>query len=195
MKFIAQPEPPAVETTMDLLERVKQGDGAALDAIFERSIPALQRFAHRRLPRSSRGILDTGDLVQDTMISALRHLNSFEVRRQGALQAYLRQAVTNRVRDLARRDKCRPTQTSLPEDLVDDTRSPLENIVGTENEARYTAALQKLSARDREAIVGRLELQYSYEELADALGTATANAARAAVGRAMNRLVQAMATV
>ena len=104
MTFIAQQEPLAAETTMDLLEQVKQGDGAALDAIFKRSIPALQRFAHRRLPRSSRGMLDTGDLVQDTVIAALRHLNSFEVRRQGALQAYLRQAVTNRVRDLARRD-------------------------------------------------------------------------------------------
>jgi RNA polymerase sigma factor (sigma-70 family) len=186
-------EPSAVESTMDLLEQVKQGDGAALDAIFERSIPALQRWAHRRLPRSSRGMLDTGDLVQDTVISALRHLDSFEARRQGALQAYLRQALTNRVRDLARRDRCRPTQTSLPDDLVDDARSPLENILGTENEARYRAALQNLSARDREAIVGRIELQYSYEQLAVALGAATANAARAAVGRAMNRLVHAMA--
>jgi RNA polymerase sigma factor (sigma-70 family) len=183
------------ETTMDLLEQMKQGDSAALEAIFRRSIPALQRWAHGRLPRSSRGMLDTCDLVQDTVVSALRHLDSFEARRQGALQAYLRQAIVNRIRDLARRDRCRPTSTSLPDDLVDGGRSPLEHIIGTENQERYVAALKHLSERDRDAIVGRIELHYSYDQLAVVLGTPTPNAARAAVGRAMNRLVQALATI
>jgi RNA polymerase sigma factor (sigma-70 family) len=187
-------EPNAVETTMDLLAQMKQGDDGALDAIFQRSIPPLQRWAHGRLPRSSRGALDTADLVQDTVISALRHLDRFEARRQGALQAYLRQAVVNRVRDLARRDRCRPASTSLPDDLVDDGLSPLERVIGTENQARYVAALNTLSERDRDAIVGRIQLQHSYEQLAVVLGTPTANAARAAVGRAMNRLAQALAT-
>jgi RNA polymerase sigma-70 factor (ECF subfamily) len=191
----ARREPSAVETTMDLLAQMKQGDDAALDAIFQRSIPPLQRWAHGRLPRSSRGALDTADLVQDTVISALRHLDRFEARRQGALQAYLRQAIVNRVRDHARRDRCRPLSTSLPDDLVDDGLSPLDKVIGTENQARYAAALNTLSERDREAIVGRIQLQYSYEQLAVVLGTPTPNAARAAVGRAMNRLAQALASI
>ena len=188
-------EPNAVETTMDLLAQMKQGDDAALDAIFQRSIPPLQRWAHGRLPRSSRGALDTADLVQDTVIAALRHLDRFEARRQGALQAYLRQAIVNRVRDLARRDRCRPLSTTLPDDLVDAGLSPLDKVIGTENQTRYLAALNTLSERDRDAIVGRIQLQYSYEQLAVVLGTPTPNAARAAVGRAMNRLAQALATI
>jgi len=188
-------EPNAVETTMNLLVQMKNGDDAALDAIFQRSIPPLQRWAHGRLPRSSRGALDTADLVQDTVISALHHLDKFEARRQGALQAYLRQAIVNRVRDLARRDRCRPQSTSVPEDLADEGLSPLDNAIGTENHARYLAALNTLSERDRTAIVGRIQLQYSYQQLAVVLGTPTPNAARAAVGRAMQRLVQALATI
>ena len=42
---------------------------------------------------------------------------------------------------------------------------------------------------DREAIVARIELQQSYEEIAVALGKPTANAARAAVTRALARLI------
>jgi len=55
---------------------------------------------------------------------------------------------------------------------------------------RYDAALQQLSATDREAIIGRLELQYDYQELAVMLGKPTANAARVAVTRALARLVE-----
>jgi RNA polymerase sigma-70 factor, ECF subfamily len=188
--LIGDERPPA-DATVDLLEQFKGGNDAALDTILRRSIPVLQRWAHRRVPMSSRGMLDTCDLVQDTVIAALRHLDGFEVRRQGALQAYLRQAIRNRVRDLVRRDRCRPARTTLPADLVDDNTSPLEQLIGSENQERYTAALQKLTDRDREAIVGRLELHYSYEELAVVLGTPTPNAARVAVGRAMKRLVEA----
>ena len=57
---------------------------------------------------------------------------------------------------------------------------------------RYEAALARLRPDDREAIVARLELQYSYDELAVALGKPTANAARVAVLRAMSRLADQM---
>jgi DNA-directed RNA polymerase specialized sigma24 family protein len=57
---------------------------------------------------------------------------------------------------------------------------------------RYEAALQKLRPKDREAIVARMELQQSYEEIAVALGKTNANAARVAVTRAIARLIEQM---
>jgi len=185
-------EPLRADATVELLDRAKHGDDQALEQILRRCIPALQRWAHGRLPMSSRGMLETGDLVQDTVIAALRRLGAFEVRHQGALQAYLRQAVMNRIRDVIRRDRRSPNRAELPDHLADQGKSPLDLVIGSENVARYEAAVQKLSARDREAIVGRLELQYSYEELAVVLDTPTANAARVAVTRAMKRLVDEM---
>jgi RNA polymerase sigma-70 factor (ECF subfamily) len=183
---------PDLESTVDLMDQVKRGDDRALETILQRQIPALQRWAHGRLPSSSRGMLDTCDLVQDTMVAAVRRFGGLEVRRQGALRAYLRQAIVNRVRDLARHDRCRPSRTSLPADLVDGGASPLEQLIGSENVASYEAALERLSAKDREAIVARLELQYDYDQLAAVLGVPTANAARVAVARAMKRLAAAM---
>jgi RNA polymerase sigma-70 factor, ECF subfamily len=191
-KPVLRTEPLAPDATMELLDRVKQGDTSALELLLERCIPALRKWAHARLPQSARGMQDTADLVQDTVLSALRRLDVFEARHQGALQAYLRQAVMNRIRDVIRKRDRRPHQTGLPEDLMDDKTSPLEAVIGSENVAFYDAAVQKLRPADREAIVGRLELQYTYEELAVVLNKPTANAARVAVARAMKRLVEEM---
>src|SRR3954468_20823497 len=96
-------EPPlAADETVQLIQAARQGDHAALERLFERCIPALRRWARGRLPLSARGMLDTADLVQDTVIATLRALDGFEARHQGALQAYLRQAVMNRIRDAIR---------------------------------------------------------------------------------------------
>jgi RNA polymerase sigma-70 factor (ECF subfamily) len=65
-------------------------------------------------------------------------------------------------------------------------------VIGAENMARYETALTRLRASDREAIIGRLEMQYSYEELATALDKPTPDAARVAVTRAMKRLAEEM---
>jgi DNA-directed RNA polymerase specialized sigma24 family protein len=52
--------------------------------------------------------------------------------------------------------------------------------------------MERLRPADREAIVARLELQQSYEEVAIALGKRNADAARMAVKRAIGRLVEEM---
>ena len=119
-------DPLAPETTVDLLARAKRGDRSALDMLLERCIPALRRWAHARLPQSARGMVDTADMVQDTVVAALRRLDVFEARHEGALQAYLRTAVMNRIRDVIRQRDRRPLQGEMPEDLLDEATSPLE---------------------------------------------------------------------
>ena len=59
--------------------------------------------------------------------------------------------------------------------------------------AGFVAAQEdELRPEERDLIVGRLELELSYEELAQAVGRPTANAARSAVVRAMIRLAEEM---
>jgi RNA polymerase sigma factor (sigma-70 family) len=185
-------EPLAPEATVELLALIKGGDEAALDRLLRRCIPALQRWARGRLPQSARGMLETSDLVQDTVVAAMRRLDVFEARHQGALQAYFRLAVMNRIRDIVRQHRRRPQQTELPEQLVDEHTSPLELAIGAENMARYDAAIQRLERSDREAIIGRIELQYTYAELAAVLNRPTPAAARMAVARAIRRLAELM---
>lgn len=187
-----KPLPLALTSTIDLLERFKQGDNEAVNLLVERSLPPLKRWARGRLPRWARGIDDTQDLVQDAIIRALPRLKTFEARHPGALQAYLRQAITNHIRDEIRRVSKRPTPDELGDNHADAAPSPLEEVIGREGVERYEAGLRALRPADREAIIARLELQQSYEEVAIALGKPTADAARMAVKRAVKALIAVM---
>jgi RNA polymerase sigma-70 factor, ECF subfamily len=186
------PQPLGLTNTIDLLDRFKQGDEEAVGQLLERSMPPLKRWARGRLPQWARGLAETGDLVQEAVIRTLPRLKTFEAKHPGALQAYLRQAITNHIRDEIRKVNTRPTPTDLRESLRSAGPSPLEEAIGHEALARYEAALEALRPADREAIIARLELQQSYEEVAIALGKPTADAARMAVIRAVKALVKAM---
>jgi RNA polymerase sigma factor (sigma-70 family) len=183
------------ETTVELINRVKAGDAAARERLVARCIPPLRRWARGRLPSYARDMLDTEDLVQEAVIAALGRIQGFEARREGALQAYLRQALANRIKDVIRYKRRRPLQTELPEDARDQGESPLEQVIGLENTERYEAAMLRLRDTDREAIIARVELRYSYQELAVALGKPSADAARVAVARAVYRLAQEITNV
>ena len=187
-----RPAPLDPEATASLLARSRGGDREAIDRLLARCLPPLRRWAHGRLPAYARDLNETGDVVQDAVMSALRQLDHFEPRREGALQAYFRQAILRRIIDLVRQHKRRPVGVEMPEDLAADITSPLDRAIGAENLERFEAALAKLRPEDREAIVCRVELHYSYDELAVALDKPTANAARVAVTRAMRRLAQEM---
>lgn len=180
------------ESSVELLERVRHGDRDALECLLRRYVPALRRWARGRLPRWARDVADTEDLVQDTVIRTLRNLKTFEHRQDGALQAYLRQAVMNRIKDECRRVSNRPGQDELPENLADEGLSPLEAAIGVEAVAKYEHALQQLRPEDREAIVARIEMGYAYGEIAVMLGKSSADAARVAVSRALVRLAEIM---
>jgi RNA polymerase sigma-70 factor, ECF subfamily len=180
------------DSTFHLLERAHAGDAAALDRLFARYLKPLQRWASGRLPPWARNASDTHDLVQDTLLSAFRKIGSFEPRREGAFQAYLRHAVMNRIRDQLRRAGVRPAMAVFDETAYQEAISPLEQAAQFEKLERYESALSKLSNDDREAIIGRVEFGHTYEELAGVLDKPSADAARMAVTRALVRLAEEM---
>jgi RNA polymerase sigma-70 factor (ECF subfamily) len=182
----------SVCSTVDLLERARAGNDTAFEIVFRRCVRGLRRFAAGRLPAQCRGMNDTEDLVQDTVIRALHHLDGFEFRHEGALLAYLRQSMLHRIVDEVRKTNRRPLAVTLGDEHVDQRDSPLESAIGRQNVDRYERALSSLRARDRAAIVLRLEQQAEYEDLAVQLGMPSANAARVAVKRALYRLAQQM---
>jgi RNA polymerase sigma-70 factor (ECF subfamily) len=185
------PSTPA-ESSLDLLARAQAGDAAALDALMARHLSRLKRWASGRLPRWARDVADTQDLVQDTLLQTFKRIDRFESRGDGALQAYLRQGVMNRIRDEYRRAGRRPAPEALDSQAPDSAASPLEEAIGRQAVERYEAALQRLRATDREAIIGRIEMGFTNEELARLLGKPSANAARMALERALVRLAAEM---
>jgi len=187
--------PVDVESTFHLIERARAGDQEALERLFARHLKPLQRWARGRLPKWARDLSDTDDLVQDTLLQTFKKIDDFEPRRVGALQAYLRQAVLNRIRNELRRKGRQPHATDLEGIEVDTAQSPLEQAINREAVERYERALERLTAEEQEAIIAKVEMGYTYEELAQALGKPTAEAARKAAHRALLRLAQEMERV
>jgi RNA polymerase sigma-70 factor (ECF subfamily) len=174
------------------LARAQAGDGAALDALIARYRPRLQRWASGRLPRWARDMADTQDLVQETLFQTFQRIDRFESRGDGALYGYLRMAILNRIRDELRRAKRRPATREIDPNAPGNDRSPLEEAIGQEAVERYERALATLRPEEREAVIAKIELGYTSQEIADLLGKPTANAARMTVERAIVRLAKEM---
>jgi RNA polymerase sigma factor (sigma-70 family) len=188
-------EPPVLlsdEPTMVLVVRAKSGDQDATEALLERCLQPLKRWAHGRLPAAARGSLDTDDIVQNVVVQWLRRLPQFEPQHVGAMQAYLRQSVINRIRDEVRRITRQPAPTELTDDLAADEPSQLELAIQAEDYTRYHDALTRLRPKDRELIVARIEMQWTLAEIAERFGIPSTEGARMAVMRAARRLKDAL---
>jgi RNA polymerase sigma-70 factor (ECF subfamily) len=191
----AEPDSPLdlpLDSTFALIARVKGGDSQAREQLISRYHPLLMRWAHGRLPSGARGLVDTSDLVQVTLIRVLDHLGAFESRREGAFLAYLRQTFLNVFRNELRRsihDPIRP----VTEDFADKRLSPLEEMLGRDVMEAYEAGLATLPEKMREAVILRLEFGFSHREIADAIGSPSTNAARMLSSRALVKLSTIMA--
>jgi RNA polymerase sigma factor (sigma-70 family) len=178
-----------------LLERARAGDNAALDELLGRLLPRLRRWATGRLPRAARDLLDTEDVVQETLVKAVRNFDRIEIRDDGAFHAYLREALTRRLIDAYRASRPRANDTDVKSDQPANQPSPLEEAIGAEALRRYEAALARLKPSDRSLVILRIELSYEYDEIAHMTGKTGAASARMAVSRALRRLSKEMSRV
>jgi len=180
------------DDTVELLRRARAGEHDALERLFDHHVPILRRWASGRMPRYARNADDTWDVVQETVIQTLKHIDTFEPRGVGALQAYLRRAVINRIRNAIRRATSRPQAEELPVDIADRRTSALDTVIRQQAQERYKAGLASLEPLERDALLGRIELGLSYSALAQALGKPSPDAARMTVVRALQKLSKAM---
>jgi RNA polymerase sigma factor (sigma-70 family) len=177
-------------TSLRLFLSARQGDSTALNRLFGHLLPGLQRWARGRLPSWARRRMDTVDLVQEALVNFFRHLGRIEPKRRRAVRAYLQESIRNRIRDEIRRAGQVETSEGLTPSLPDPGTSPLARAIALENTARYREALRRLDPGDHELIVARVEMGFSYEQLALATGRPSSDAARVAVRRALLRLAE-----
>jgi RNA polymerase sigma-70 factor (ECF subfamily) len=185
--------PPAAESSFELVIKARAGDHEALDALFTRYLPRIQRWAHGRLPATARGAQDTHDLVQNTLTKVFQKIHQFEPRHPGAFQGYVWTTLWNCIRDAARKQRRAGPTDPIGDDIPAYEPSPFELALGKETLARYERALEALRPEDREAIVVRIELGLPYTEVAAALGKPSIAAAQMAVSRALVKLAEGMA--
>jgi RNA polymerase sigma-70 factor (ECF subfamily) len=172
------------------LTRARSGDVLAREELFQRFLPILRRWAHRRLPIHARDLNETSDLVQITLLRALNRIDQFEPHGEGAFLGYLRRILLNVVREEIRRSARRGPHESLEETLASPYASLAEQVIGLEQMERYQRGLEALSEEQQQAVLLRLEFGYTYDRIAEALGKTSADAARMTVVRALGELAR-----
>lgn len=185
-------DPARDDTTQELLHRIRAGDAHARERLLARYLPVLRRWAHGRLPRHARDLVDTDDLVQVTLLRAANRLENFEYGGAGSFLGYLRHVLLNALRNEIRRSAVHAGVAAEPDSFVDeDGLTPLEAAVGRERVQRYEAALATLPQRAQELLVMRLEFGFDYDDIADETGMGR-DAVRMAIKRAAASLARAM---
>jgi len=185
--------PGGSESTQRLLHQARGGNRDALDRVFRRLLGTLERWAHGRLPSWARAGADTADVVQQAVANVLQHLDRFQPRHRNALRAYLRQAVRNQIRDEIRKVKSRGVPEPIEDVDLEGGESPYLLALEEEQLQRYSAALAAIDPPDRELIVARLHLGFSYEQIAIMSDRPSPDSARMAIKRALLRLAELLA--
>ena len=181
-----------LESTASLLARVREDVPDARDQLVQRYLPILRRWARGRLPTTARDLVDTDDVVQVTLLRALDRVKDFEPRREGAFLAYLLRILRNQILDQGRRAGRRPRSEEATETIVEPGASPLDRAIAGELLESYESAIARLSERQREAVMLRVELGFTYEQIAEATDHPSTDAARMFVARTLVRLAELM---
>ena len=204
---VARPFHRGVDDTRELLQRWHDGDRAAMAALVEQERDLVQAQIRRRLGSLLRRSVDTQDVVQETMLQALRAAPRFLLSDRNQLRALLVCMVENRLRSAAvaqqrlKRDVRRelPLPAGANDDALDLDRvatstDPGDAAARDDVRAWVRLALELLDVDDRDVLVSRDYHDLSFEQIAAATGEAPDTVrmryyrALPKLGRALSRL-------
>ncbi|WP_395094903.1 sigma-70 family RNA polymerase sigma factor [Armatimonas sp.] len=160
-----------------LLRRAHQGDATAFDQLWQQQLPALTRFCrslHR--PSGSDATFDADDLVAETFIRALHHLNRYRPA-LGGLDAWLREIARNLFLNRCTREQRRTRLLAVP---LRSTHTALAHTDPTWSHALLQSAIQEINALPSPLrAVFQLHLdEFSHQEIAQRLQLSTGNASK-----------------
>jgi RNA polymerase sigma-70 factor (ECF subfamily) len=195
--------------TVEILKQAREGDAAALEAIFQRHRERLLRMVEIRLDRRLQARIDASDVVQDACVDVIQRLSEYLQSPKLPLFLWLRLVVGDRLMKLHRehlgtqmrgvdrevslfRDALpAASSAALAAQLLGKHTSPTQAAVRAERMLRLQEALNDLEPIDREILSLRHFEELTRSEAAQALGIEEAAAAKRYV-RALKRLKLAL---
>jgi RNA polymerase sigma-70 factor (ECF subfamily) len=171
----------------DLVNRMLAGEQRAFDAFFASYAERLSGFASRRSSLSSASI---EDIVQNSLIKAMRHLGSF--RGDAALFTWLCEICRHEIANVARKARRQPAHESLDDAFARDTvfelhapseYEPAYNADAAEHRGDIATVLSGLPERYARALEWKYGDGFSVQEIARMLGLTTV-AAQSLLARA-----------
>jgi RNA polymerase sigma-70 factor (ECF subfamily) len=173
----------------DLVELAKAGDRVALEQLLARVAPAIQRFGLRMCKDDQ----DSQDVLQDTLITILRHLPEFEGRSSFTswVFALTRSACTRRRRGLKNKPGLEISELG---ELTEDGPTPEQGADRQEMSRILMQALDGLPEDYREVILLRDVEALTAPEAAETLGISV-DALKSRLHRARQALRSALSPV
>ena len=166
-----------------LVERLRKGDGRALDELFRRHRDTAYGIAYRLVGSRE----DALDVVQEAFIHVMRGIQTF--RGQSSFRTWLYRIVTHAALDYRRWRSLRTSETLDVEAMVEPTasgpsqRTPQEEATAKDLRQAIDKALMNISEKNRAALVLFAIEGMSYKEIADVLSIS--------VGTVMSRIFNA----
>ncbi|MFN0008883.1 MAG: RNA polymerase sigma factor [Planctomycetota bacterium] len=193
-----------ITQSLDLVLRAQEGDQGALNRLCERYYDRVRRIVRLRLGARLRETVDSGDILQETFMAAVRSLESFEMREEASLINWLSRLAERQIIAAAdyhgakKRDQRRnvsltsslDSSQSLRTSTMPDDRAPLPlDATASEEEQRIVEeCLHALPEEYRELILLRNYAGASWETVAEETGRPSAAAARMMHARALVEL-------
>jgi RNA polymerase sigma-70 factor, ECF subfamily len=173
--------------TEDLLDRAGRADASALGRLLERHRTRLRRLVAARLDRRLTARVDPSDVVQETLVDAVRRLPEYLRERPVPYLAWLRRLALQRLvwwhrfhlgssKRSVSRDRTRglplsdASTATLVDRLAGTGTGPSGQVIRDEERARARAALEGLAATDRQVLELRYVEGLSLAEIAARLG-------------------------
>ena len=193
------------EQTLLLLERVRQGDGDAINGLLERHRAAIRRMIDQRMDRVVQRRVDASDIVQDVLVEANRRLKDYLANPTMPFRLWLRHMARDRLIDAHRRHRVASTRSidrevplvtggdsdrsgaDLAGQLADREFTPAAAATWHELERRFADAVEQLEEADRQIVLLRHFEHLSTAEAAEVLGLSKPAAGMRYL-RAMRRL-------
>ena len=177
-----------------LIGEAKAGSAEAINRLFERVGPRLLALIRLRLGPQLRNHLESGDVLQQTMMQAFQQLPAFKGAAEPSLMAWLGAIANHEIQDQARyvgrqrRDARRNVALDDVGELVaDQVRSAVSRLHFTAMAQRLETALETLTPPHREVILLRRFEELSFAEIGERMGKSP-DAARMLYTRAMTAL-------
>jgi len=175
-------------TDEDLLERTLHGEEPAFQALYQRHLATIFRFAYRMLGSSEHA----EDVAHDCFLGLIRNPKRFDPRR-GSLRTYLYMAVRNMVyKRLRRSDLEQPVDEQVDKIPASGANEPLPRLLAQELRHEVRMSIGKMPPLQREVLVLFEYEDQSLAQIADITGT-DIGAIKARLHRARERLRRDMA--
>lgn len=154
--------------TVQLLERIGQGDRSATELLMQRHRELLRQYIELRLEPGLRQRVDPSDVVQEAQIEIIRRLDDFLVRNPMPFHVWIRKTAWQNLARLRRYHLQTEGRNQLREVRLPDSISlllirsfgagpgqPLDELVRRELTMRVQEAVNELSEIDREILLLR----------------------------------------